>query len=312
MPSPSDPAGQDALRLLVIAVVALFVLGDGVIVALWVLEAVRRRPILAQVWSVSHLFLGLQAVGAAVLAVAIAGTMVGMILAPGAMRNLGGNYSSPVLFFAVLYPSMLAQQAALVGVPAVLVAGLYRGTLSDLGLRWPDERTWRRFGWGVLIALALLPVNDLIETLSSHWILEASRSSLAPVIRDLSDQASAVRLLTEIRKQPIQLVLMTLVIAFVGPFAEEVFFRGFAYGTFKRRFGVLGGIVCSALLFSLIHGNPLALIPIFVMGVVLAWAYERTGSLAVPIGIHCANNLLVVLLYLVAPDFSLWKWLFGR
>lgn len=312
MAPPTDPAAQKALQLLALAVVALFILGDAVIVALWILEAVWGRPILARRWSASHLFLGLQAVGAAVLAAAVGSTFLGMILVPRVMRNLGENYGSPAVFYTVLYPSMLVQQAALVGVPTVLVYGLYRGTFADLGLRWPDARSWRRFGWGVLIAIALLPVNDLVETISTHWILDAGRSSFAPTIRSLSEQASAVRLLTDLRAQPVQLLLMTLVIAFVGPFAEEVFFRGFAYGIFKRRFGVAGGILLSAVLFSLVHGNPLALIPIFVMGVVLALAYERTGSLAAPIGVHCANNLLVVVLYLIAPDFSLWKWLVGR
>lgn len=311
MTPPPDPATQDALKLVLLAVFAFFVAGDGLILALWIVEAVRRRPILARTWSVSHLFLGIQAVGVAVLGMGLVGMIIGLVLDQRAVMQLSDTYS-PVGFFAVLLPSMLAQQVALVAIPLGLVYLLYRGTLADLGLQWSNRRPWRQFSLGVLIAVALLPINDLVETVSSYWILESGQVPFTPLMRQLSEQASAIRLLTQIRAHPIPLVLMTLVIGVIGPIAEEVFFRGFAYGIFKRRCGVVGGIILSAILFSAIHGNPLALVPIFVMGVVLAWTYERTGNLAAPIGIHCANNLLVVLLYLVAPEFSLWKWLVGK
>jgi membrane protease YdiL (CAAX protease family) len=311
MSSPSDPATQRILQLLLVALGVLFVEGDGLILALWIAGIVRRRPILARTWSVSHLFLGLQVIGAVVLGVGLIGTIAALILNRGTLANFAEKYS-PVGFYAVLLPAMLAQQVALVAVPAVLVLLAYRGTVADLGLRRLDRRTWRQVGMGTLVAVALLPINDLVETLSTRWLLDPSHAQIAAIMRQLSEQASAIQLLAEIRTHPLPLGLMTLIIGVIGPVAEEVFFRGLAYNSLKRRFGVPAGILLSAAFFSAIHGNPLAFIPIFLMGVVLAWVYERTGSLAAPIGIHCANNLLVVVLYIVAPDFSLWNWLVGR
>lgn len=311
MMAPPDPATQEVLQRLLLALFAVLVAGNGLIVALWIAGAVRRRPILARTWSVSHLFLGLQVVGLAVLGVGLVGTIVALALDRGALANFAEEYS-PVGFYAVLLPAMLAQQVALVAVPAALVHLLYRGSGRELGLRLPDARSWRRLGIGALVALALLPINDLIETLTTHWLLDPKRVPFAPLLRQLSEQASAIQLLAEIRAHPVPLFLLILIIGVIGPVAEEVFFRGLAYNVLKRRFGVPAGILFSAVFFSAIHGNPLAFFPILLMGIVLAMAYERTGSLAVPIGIHCANNLLVVLLYLIAPDFSLWKGVIGR
>jgi len=309
--APPDPATQESLKLLLLAIFALFVAGDILILALWLVGAVRGRPVLARTWSVSHLFLGIQFVGAAVLGVGLVGTIVALVVNRGAISNFAEEYS-PVGFYAVLLPAMMAQQVALVAVPIALVYLLYRGNFADLGIRGLDSRAWRRFGLGALIAVALLPVNDLVETLTTRLLLDPSRVPFTPLIRQLSEQASAIKLLAQIRTHPLALAWMVLIIGIIGPVAEEVFFRGLSYNILKRRLGVPAGIVLSAIFFSAIHGNPLAFFPIVVMGVVLAWTYERTGSLAVPIGIHCANNLLVVALYLVAPDFSLWKWLFGR
>jgi len=311
MTSPPDPATQHGLQLLLLALGVAIVAGDAMILALLIAGVVRRRPVLAPTWSVSHVLLGIQVVGAAVLGVGLVGTILALFLDRGAAVHFVEEYS-PVGFYAVLLPAMLVQQLALIAVPAALVFLLYRGNGTDLGLRCLDGHTWRQFGLGALIALALLPVNDLVESLSTRWLLDPSHAPFAAAMRQLSEQASATQLLAMLRAHPLPMALMVLIIGVIGPVAEEVFFRGLAYNALKRRFGVPAGILLSAAFFSAIHGNPLAFFPILLMGIVLSGVYERTGNLAAPIGIHCANNLLVVALYLVAPDFSLWKSLTGH
>jgi hypothetical protein len=103
---------------------------------------------------------------------------------------------------------------------------------------------------------------------------------------------------------------LILVIGIIGPFGEEAFFRGFTYTTLRKRFGIAWATVLSALLFAFIHLNPLALVPIFVIGIVLAVLYERTGTLAAPFALHALNNTVFVLTFFYAPKFSFWGWLF--
>ena len=51
----------------------------------------------------------------------------------------------------------------------------------------------------------------------------------------------------------IQLMFSIIVIGLFGPFCEEIFFRGFALPVFARRYGLWGGILISAALFSAFH-----------------------------------------------------------
>jgi len=86
----------------------------------------------------------------------------------------------------------------------------------------------------------------------------------------------------------------TVFVAVVGPFLEEVFFRGFAYKALRTRFGVRAGALLSAAVFAVLHANLVALVPIFALGLFLAYLYERTGSLVPGITAHMTHNLLMV------------------
>lgn len=79
----------------------------------------------------------------------------------------------------------------------------------------------------------------------------------------------------------------------VSPLAEEVVFRGVIYNRLRRFFGPLIGIVASALFFGIFHGNLVQGIYGAVMGICIAYVYERHGSFLWPILFHAAANLTV-------------------
>jgi hypothetical protein len=54
----------------------------------------------------------------------------------------------------------------------------------------------------------------------------------------------------------------------------------------------------SAGLFAALHGNWVSSLPLFVLGLVFAAAYERTGRIAVPMLAHALFNLNTLLLVL--------------
>jgi membrane protease YdiL (CAAX protease family) len=94
----------------------------------------------------------------------------------------------------------------------------------------------------------------------------------------------------------IQLAFSIIVIGLFGPFCEEIFFRGFALPVFARRYGLWGGILISAALFSAFHFSIGALVPIFIFGIVLAWLYVRTGSIYPSMVAHAVQNIVATLM----------------
>ena len=92
------------------------------------------------------------------------------------------------------------------------------------------------------------------------------------------------------------LALLAFISLIVAPFVEETFFRGFIFTGIGKRFGYAWGAVLSALLFALAHVQLAALVPIFFLGLLLAWLYARTGSLWTCIITHFTYNSIALLI----------------
>ncbi|MBU1888144.1 MAG: CPBP family intramembrane metalloprotease [Candidatus Omnitrophica bacterium] len=90
------------------------------------------------------------------------------------------------------------------------------------------------------------------------------------------------------------LLLLTVFVSILGPVAEEVFFRGFMYSAIKKRFGIVAAVFLSASIFSLLHTNIVGFLPIMILGALLAYLYEKTGSLMSSITIHIMHNSIIV------------------
>ena len=95
-----------------------------------------------------------------------------------------------------------------------------------------------------------------------------------------------------------------LIVIFLAPFVEEVLFRGLVFGNLKSKSRALAYVV-SCLLFALLHVWQFAvvkqdvtyfllMIQYLVPGLVLAWAYDHSGTLWASIGLHAAVNALSV------------------
>lgn len=93
---------------------------------------------------------------------------------------------------------------------------------------------------------------------------------------------------------------LTFVLAcLVGPVAEEIFFRGVVYSALRQRIPRGVAMVISAALFALIHTSPIGFLPIALLGCLLAYLYERSGSLVGPMAIHVLHNTFLMLLAMV-------------
>ena len=96
--------------------------------------------------------------------------------------------------------------------------------------------------------------------------------------------------------RPGVLALTVLLACLIGPVAEELLFRGVLYPALRRRLSRVAAMLISGIAFALIHTNVMGLLPIVLLGVTLAYLYERTGSIAGPIALHMAHNTLLMAL----------------
>ncbi len=102
---------------------------------------------------------------------------------------------------------------------------------------------------------------------------------------------------------PLELVLNLLYIAALPALIEEFCFRGVALGLL-RSYGDRFAILVSAALFALLHGKFIQIPFAFALGLVLAYATVRTGSIWPAVITHFCNNAMSVLLDYFEPGLT--------
>ena len=142
--------------------------------------------------------------------------------------------------------------------------------LKDLGLFYKPNL----IGKGIILGIVLLFLERVIYYL------------IAPYVGSSPLQDWFI----EVSKTREGFLILLLIGSIFAPVAEEVYFRGFAYLALRKRWGINRGIVFSGLYFAIAHLDPQAFIPIFLLGTVLAYAYEKSGSLLLVMSAHFTIN----------------------
>jgi hypothetical protein len=86
------------------------------------------------------------------------------------------------------------------------------------------------------------------------------------------------------------LLILMLSVAVFTPIIEELVFRGFVLDVASEAYGKWGAIFISALLFSIIHIEPVAVINAFFGGIIYGYVRIRTDSLWPTIFLHSIWN----------------------
>lgn len=238
------------------------------------------------------------------------------------LRRVGGQVRTDLLvlpellmsivlasFFAMMMVSALQRQAkggGEVGIETVLPSSLIFLVLAlgivaflRFGRHLPLRETFglarvaplRALGWAAGLLLAAFPLTGVANALTMV------------VLKDHFTPQPLIELFTHVAQQNDTLSVAKIFFAgvIVAPCCEEFLFRGFFYGVWKRYIGPVwaGAIACT--LFAAFHTSLPAFAGLFILAVCLNLAYERTGSLLVPIGMHALFNFSsLVFLYLQA------------
>lgn len=85
-------------------------------------------------------------------------------------------------------------------------------------------------------------------------------------------------------------IIIAISACVAAPLAEEFIFRGYVYPVIKRFSEPVFAAVITSAVFALIHMNLQAVPVLFFLSLVLIFAYERSGSIWLPITIHALFN----------------------
>jgi membrane protease YdiL (CAAX protease family) len=109
---------------------------------------------------------------------------------------------------------------------------------------------------------------------------------------------SLVGLIEELQ-HPELIVIFGLLAVVTAPWAEELLFRRFLYPFLKQYLRPNLANLLTAITFAYVHGNTLSFLPLFLFSLLLAYAYEETGSLKTPFMMHSLFNFQNFLMIVV-------------
>ncbi len=134
-----------------------------------------------------------------------------------------------------------------------------------------------------LIALPLIGATGFVwKIIIEFFGYSASEQDMVDLLRNADD--------------PALLAWMIVLAAIIAPVTEELIFRAGLFRYLRTRIPRTFALILPALLFAMLHGNLAALVPLCVLGMFFAGAYERTGSIAVPMIAHALFNLHTIVL----------------
>jgi membrane protease YdiL (CAAX protease family) len=205
-----------------------------------------------------------------------------------AIRLLGttpGDIASAKLTWGIT----IGQYLSYLPVLAVLLIGVpwaSRMSLHDLGLRGFDRTTVFA---GLIGAVAMYAVTIGLANVQYTFTHQ-------------KPEEAAITLFTSTH-DPALIVLFTFLATIAAPFMEEFVYRGFLFNALLRYAPVWIAALVSGLLFGISHGSLSAFLPLAASGVVLAYVYQRSGSLTASMISHALFNLInVALITLAKPS----------
>ena len=183
----------------------------------------------------------------------------------------------------------LATIIALAIFTLVSVALFLKMKWAEVSRNYIMTRPWFTLFWSVIAALGAIIPSAYMQELMPEW-------------------PDAIQRMIEQSAQQMMGIMNTpggyAVICLLAPIGEELVFRGAVLHKLlewkpERRWLM---ITFSAVLFAVAHMNPAQIIHPLLIGLLLGWMYERTGSIIPGVAYHWANNTAAFLLARLYQD----------
>jgi membrane protease YdiL (CAAX protease family) len=171
----------------------------------------------------------------------------------------------------------------------VSVALFLKMKWAEVSRNYIMTRPWFTLFWSVIAALGAIIPSAYMQELMPEW-------------------PDAIQRMIEQSAQQMMGIMNTpggyAVICLLAPIGEELIFRGAVLRKLlewkpEHRWLM---ITFSAVLFAVAHMNPAQIIHPLLIGLLLGWMYERTGSIIPGVAYHWANNTAAFLLARLYQD----------
>ncbi len=186
------------------------------------------------------------------------------------------------------YAAMIEAVAAIITIP-VMWYFFHKDRVREkqMGIIPNKKAPVWQYAAGILMALALsLGLNSLI------------------VIGNMSEMSESYQeTMDALYSAPLYIQIISLGI--LVPICEELVFRGLFFKRLRENSTYIQAAVYSAVVFGFAHGNIVQWLYGLILGMALAYIYEKYGSIKAPIVSHAAMNVLSIL----ATEFKLADWM---
>lgn len=211
---------------------------------------------------------GYTAVIAGVIGGIFAG-QIGLLIAAGIHGSAITSATGPLWGLAL---SSLCLQLATGGVPLAVAGPKALG----VSIRWIDLPVGIATGVFAQLVLVWLLYKPL-----SHWISS-------------DDLEGPARALGDLVHNPADRIVLALMVCIGAPIAEELMYRGLLLGALRQRMGRWPAVMCSAVIFGLVHFQGVQLPGLILIGLILASLATWSGRLGTSMVAHAAFNAVTV------------------
>lgn len=155
---------------------------------------------------------------------------------------------------------------------------------SDYG--WRKIETYKYFG-------TVLKIYGLTWIINIMYSVTLFEKGITPSTTDVY-----TRLLGS--TTALSFILNLILAGILAPLLEETLFRGVIFGGLQTYFGKWTSAVLSAAFFSVLHLQAYGFIPRFVLGLMLAYLYDKYKSIYPSVALHSLNNIVALTLVAIS------------
>jgi hypothetical protein len=195
-----------------------------------------------------------------------------------------------------------------IGTASLLIISLWflikicKRSLVDIGLS-RDNKLYRNILVGIALVIPALFLSYAVEeaTIKSLVIIAPSQ---AEKIYEMQAKEHSIpgEIWPDDTREVGKFLSAGLLMIILAPIAEEIMFRGIIYNALRIKRSLLTSLILSGFIFAFVHGQAIHFGEIFVIGVLLAYIYERTKSLIAPITLHIVLNLAFLIAWYYFPS----------
>jgi membrane protease YdiL (CAAX protease family) len=147
-----------------------------------------------------------------------------------------------------------------------------------------------------LIILSIIPLINIINDWNQSLHLPAEFSDIENKLKEMESLAEKAINLIIYYQNPIDFIVILIVVAILPAIGEELLFRGVVQNEIKALLGNHHiAIWFAAFLFSFVHFQFFGFFPRMLLGVLLGYLYYWSGNILVPMFLHFMNNAITLI-----------------